>query len=103
LLLSPDLAPVQKRLRTFSAQFHDFQPVRAQIATPDDGRFASWCGSCAKARRSLGIGTSGRNSKEQDQFGRRNCVNARWCRSLGHFGRRRPIRTIPNRWRATST
>ena len=30
---SPDLAPVQKRLRTFSAQFHDFRPVRAQIAT----------------------------------------------------------------------
>ena len=23
--------PVQKRLRTFSAQFHDFRPVRAQI------------------------------------------------------------------------
>src|SRR5262245_3167073 len=33
LLPSPDLAPVQKRLRTFSAQFHDFRPVRAQIAT----------------------------------------------------------------------
>src|SRR5262249_21927805 len=28
---SPDLAPVQKRLRTFSAQFHDLRPVRAQI------------------------------------------------------------------------
>jgi len=28
-----DLAPVQKRLRSFSAQFHDFRPVRAQIAT----------------------------------------------------------------------
>ena len=27
------IAPVQKRLRTFSAQFHDFRPVRAQIAT----------------------------------------------------------------------
>jgi len=27
-----DLAPVQKRLRTFSAQFHDFRSVRAQIA-----------------------------------------------------------------------
>ncbi|MGB8738765.1 MAG: hypothetical protein WCD52_00480 [Xanthobacteraceae bacterium] len=33
LLPSPDLAPVQKRLRTFSSQFHDFRPVRAQIAT----------------------------------------------------------------------
>jgi hypothetical protein len=32
LLPSTDLAPVQKRLRTFSAQFHDFRPVRAQIA-----------------------------------------------------------------------
>src|SRR5215469_16210602 len=30
---SPDLAPVQRRLRTFSAQFHDFRPIRAQIAT----------------------------------------------------------------------
>src|SRR5262249_13785561 len=28
---SPDLAPVQKRLRTFSAQFHDLRLVRAQI------------------------------------------------------------------------
>jgi hypothetical protein len=33
LLPSPDLVPVQKRLRTFSAQFHDFRPVRAQITT----------------------------------------------------------------------
>jgi hypothetical protein len=33
LLPSADLAPVQKRLRPFSAQFHDFRPVRAQIAT----------------------------------------------------------------------
>jgi hypothetical protein len=32
LLPSPDLAPVQKRLRSFSAQFYDFRPVRAQIA-----------------------------------------------------------------------
>ena len=32
LLPSADLAPVQKRLRPFSAQFHDFRPVRAQIA-----------------------------------------------------------------------
>jgi hypothetical protein len=30
-LPSPDLVPVQKRLRTFSAQFHDFRLVRAQI------------------------------------------------------------------------
>ena len=27
-----DLEPVQKRLISFSAQFHDFRPVRAQIA-----------------------------------------------------------------------
>src|SRR5262249_34029593 len=27
-----------------------------RLLRPDDGRFASWCGSCAKARRSLGIG-----------------------------------------------
>src|SRR5215510_5009773 len=26
------------------------------LLRPDDGRFASWCGSYAKARRSLGIG-----------------------------------------------
>ena len=29
---SVDLAPVRKRLRTFSAQFYDFRLVRAQIA-----------------------------------------------------------------------
>src|SRR6516162_5910893 len=29
---SVDLAPVQKRLRTFSAQFYDFRLVRAKIA-----------------------------------------------------------------------
>ena len=29
MLPSPDLVPVQKRLRTFSARFHDFRPVRA--------------------------------------------------------------------------
>src|SRR5215469_3582602 len=52
---SVDLAPVQKHLRTYSAQFHDFRLVRGQIATAGDGRFASWCGSCVKARRSLGI------------------------------------------------
>src|SRR6516165_7107689 len=51
---SPDPTSVQKRLRIFSPQFHDLRPVRAHIATADDGRFASWCGSCAKARRSLG-------------------------------------------------
>ena len=50
---SPDLASVQKRLRIFSAQFHDLRPARAHIATADDGRFASWCGSRANARRSL--------------------------------------------------
>jgi len=33
LLPSPDLTPVRKRLGIFSAQFHDFPPVRAQIAT----------------------------------------------------------------------
>src|SRR5215510_15404040 len=33
LLPSSDLAPVRKRLGSFSAQFHDFPPVRAQIAT----------------------------------------------------------------------
>src|ERR1700752_1800698 len=33
LRISPDPAPVQKRLRTFSAQFYDFRPVRGQIAT----------------------------------------------------------------------
>src|SRR5262245_46013088 len=27
-----------------------------RLLRPDDGRFASWCGSFAKARRSLGIG-----------------------------------------------
>src|SRR5215472_10949819 len=32
LLPSPDLVPVQKRLGTFSAQFHDFRPVPAQIS-----------------------------------------------------------------------
>jgi hypothetical protein len=26
-----------------------------RLLRPDDGRFASWCGSCAKARISLGI------------------------------------------------
>src|SRR5215475_6574569 len=26
-----------------------------RLLRPDDGHFASWCGSCAKARRSLGI------------------------------------------------
>src|SRR6516164_1287186 len=26
-----------------------------RLLRPDDGRFTSWCGSCAKARRSLGI------------------------------------------------
>jgi hypothetical protein len=30
---SLDLAPVQKRLRIFSAQFHDFRPIWAQIGT----------------------------------------------------------------------
>src|SRR5215475_14428123 len=40
-----------------------------RLLPPNDGRFASWCGSCAKARRSLGIWTSGRNSNAQDQFG----------------------------------
>src|SRR5215831_5376134 len=29
---SADLAPVQKRLRTYLAQFYDFRPIRAQIA-----------------------------------------------------------------------
>src|SRR5262249_5102637 len=38
---------------------------------PDDGRFASWCGSCAKARRSPGIGTSGRNSEVHQPLFRR--------------------------------
>src|SRR4029077_6708073 len=32
LLPSVDLAPVQKRLRILSAEFHDFRPVRVQIA-----------------------------------------------------------------------
>ena len=27
-----------------------------RLLRPDDGRFASWCGSCAKARRSLAVG-----------------------------------------------
>src|SRR5262245_42174459 len=27
-----------------------------RLLRPDDGRFASWCGSCAKARRTLGFG-----------------------------------------------
>ena len=42
-------------LKNFSAQFHDFRPVGLRLLRPDDGRFASWCGSCAKARISLGI------------------------------------------------
>src|SRR5215831_12820401 len=29
---SADLAPVQKRLRTYLARFYDFRPIRAQIA-----------------------------------------------------------------------
>ena len=29
-----------------------------RLPWPDDGRFASWCGSCAKARISLGIWVS---------------------------------------------
>src|SRR5262245_39704129 len=63
-----------------------------KLLRPDDGRFASWCVSCVhgayrasrQGDRSV-LGTSGRNSNAQDQFGRRNCVNARWCRSLGHL------------------
>src|SRR5262245_5311235 len=27
-----------------------------RLLRPDDGRFASWCGSSAKARRTLGMG-----------------------------------------------
>src|SRR5262249_40797502 len=29
--------------------------------------------------------SSGRSSNAQNQFGRRNCADARWCRSLGHL------------------
>ena len=39
-----------------------------RLLRPDDGRFASWCGSCAKARIALGIGTSGRKLNAQDQL-----------------------------------
>src|SRR5215469_18184041 len=39
---SVDLAPVQKRLRTYSAQFYDFRLVRAQIAA-NDGHKLSAC------------------------------------------------------------
>ena len=53
---------------------------------PTTGRFTSWCGSCAKARRSLGIRALGETQMRKIIFGR-NCVNARWCRSfsLGHL------------------
>src|SRR6516165_4747813 len=34
-----------------------------RLPRPDDGRFASWCGSYAGARRSLGIADLRRNSE----------------------------------------
>ena len=34
----------------------------------------------------------GRNSNAQNQFGRGNCVDARWCRSLGHLDHSGPSR-----------
>ena len=55
-----------------------------RLLRPGHGRFTSWCGSCAKARKSLGI-RAGRSLYAQNQFGRRNCADARWCRSLGHL------------------
>ena len=81
----PQCVPVRKCLRSFSAQFHDFRPVRAQISTARRRTLHIMVRVVRQGKEIARYSSSGRNSNAQNQFGRRNCVNARWCRSLGHL------------------
>jgi len=63
----PDLAPVQKRLVSFSAQFPDFRPVRAQIATARRRTLHIMVRVVRQGKEIARYSSSGRNANTQNR------------------------------------